>query len=139
MKPALPLPLLRETAEEARVLFDCMCALAGDALAAAERGDEVALRRVLDERDRVAARLAPLVSDLGHARGAAGGARLPEAEVAGVVSAALAVQEADVRLAERLAEIRASRASGPRRVHPAGTWAPTHAAPCGRQRLDLLR
>ncbi len=126
MSPALP--LLRETAEEARVLFDCMCALAGDALAAAERGDEVALRRVLDERDRVAERLAPLVRDLGRARGAAGGPRLPEAEVAGVVAAALAVQEADIRLTERLAEIRAGVARELDRVD--------HAAP---PRLELLR
>lgn len=126
-------PLLRETAEEARVLFDCMCALAGDALAAAERGDEVTLRRVLDERDRVAERLAPLVRDLGLARGAAGGPRLAEAEVAGVVAAALAVQEADVRLTERLAEIRAGGGRGPGRMDRAG------GAAAGPHRLDLLR
>ena len=134
MSPALPLPLLRETAEEARVLFDCMCALAGDALAAAEGGDEVTLRRVLDERDRVAERLAPLVRDLGRARSAAGGPRLPEAETAGVVAAALAVQEADVRLTARLAAIRAGAARGLERVDHAGPPAP--AAP---PRLDLLR
>ncbi|HLL49011.1 MAG TPA: hypothetical protein VK399_20115 [Longimicrobiaceae bacterium] len=122
-------PLLRETAEEARVLFDCMCALAGDALAAAERGDEVTLRRVLDERDRVAERLSPLVRDLGLARVAAGGPRLAEAEVAGVVAAALAVQEADVRLTERLAEIRAGGGRGLDRMDPAA----------GPHRLDLLR
>lgn len=138
MRPALPLPLLRETAEEARVLFDCMCALAGDALAAAERGNEVALRRVLDERDRVAGRLAPLVGDLGRARGAAGGPWLAEAEVAGVVSAALAVQEADVRLTERLAEIRAGRARELERTDPCGAGA-AYAAPGGRVPLDLLR
>ena len=136
MSPALP--LLRETAEEARVLFDCMCALAGDALAAAERGDEVALRRALDERDRVARRLAPLVGDLGRARGAAGGPRLAEAEVAGVVSAALAVQEADVRLTERLAEIRAGRARELDRMDLSGAGAGS-AAPSGRAPLDLLR
>jgi hypothetical protein len=138
MRSALPLPLLRETAEEARVLFDCMCALAGDALAAAERGDEVALRRVLDERDRVARRLTPLVGDLGRARGAAGGQWLAEAEVAGVVSAALAVQEADVRLTERLAEIRAGRV---RELDRAGLSGASAAAvvPAGRAPLDLLR
>ncbi len=133
MSPALPLPLLRETAEEARVLFDCMCALAGDALAAAEGGDEVALRRVLDERDRVAERLAPLVRDLGRARGAAGGPRLPRGGIAGVVAAALAVQEADVRLTERLAE---SAREGPR----AGAGGPRRPpAPAAPPRLDLLR
>ena len=138
MSPALSLPLLRATAEEARVLFDCMCALAGDALAAAERGDEVALRRVLDERDRVAGRLTPLVGDLGRARGAAGGPRLAEAEVAGVVSAALAVQEADVRLAERLSEIRSRRARELDRTGLRGAGA-AFAAPAGRAPLDLLR
>lgn len=135
MRPALPLPLLRETAEEARVLFDCMCALAGDALAAAERGDEVALRRVLDERDRVAGRLTPVVSDLGRARAAAGGGRLPEAELAGVVSAALAVQEADVRLTERLAEIRSRVARDLDRV---GAGARACPAASGRPRRDFL-
>jgi hypothetical protein len=134
MSPAVPLPLLREAAEEARVLFDCMCALAGDALAAAESGDEVAMRRVLDERDRVAERLAPLVRELGRARGAAGGSWLAEAESAGVVAAALAVQEADVRLTERLAEIRAGVTRELGRMDDA--WA---AAPPGRSRLDLLR
>lgn len=139
MSQVVPLPLLREAAEEARVLFDCMCALAGDALAAAESGDEVALRRVLDERDRVAGRLAPLVRELGRARGAAGGPRLAEAEVAGVVAAALAVQEADVRLTERLAEIRAGVTRERDRLDHAGAAAAAYAAPAGPRRLDLLR
>jgi hypothetical protein len=139
MRPALPLPLLRETAEEARVLFDCMCALAGDALAAAEAGDEVALRRVLDERDRVAGRLAPLVRDLGSARASTGGQRLPEAETAGVVAAALAVQEADARLTDRLAAIRAGVARELGRLDHAGAAAASYAQPAGPRRLDLLR
>jgi hypothetical protein len=88
----------------------------------------VSRRRVLDERDRVAERLAPLVRDLGRARGAAGGPRLAEAETAGVVAAALAVQEADVRLTERLAELRGGVAREPGRMD--------HAAP---PRLELLR
>lgn len=135
MSPALPLRLLRETAEEARVLFDCMCALAGDALAAAEAGDEVALRRALDERDRVAERLAPLVRDLGLARASAGGARLAEAEAAGVVAAALAVQEVDARLTRRLAEIRAGVARDLDRMDHAGASPAAYARP----RLGLLR
>ncbi|HEV2735417.1 MAG TPA: hypothetical protein VGV85_11305, partial [Longimicrobiaceae bacterium] len=62
-----------------------------------------------------------------------------EAEVAGVVAAALAVQEADVRLTERLAEIRGGVRRDLGRMDHAWAAAAAHAAPAGRSRLDLLR
>lgn len=108
VSPAPAAPLFRETAEEARVLFDCLRALAGDALAAAERGDEATLLRALGERDGVAEWLGPLVRELGRVRSEAGGSREVETEAAEVVSAALAVQEEEALLSARLEEIRAA-------------------------------
>ncbi|HEX2188367.1 MAG TPA: hypothetical protein VHG51_05685, partial [Longimicrobiaceae bacterium] len=107
-RPAPAAPLFREAAEEARVLFDCLRALAGDALAAAERGDEDTLLRALGERDGVSEWLAPLVRELGRVRSEAGGSGQVESEAAEVVCAALAVQEDEALLAARLEEIRAA-------------------------------
>lgn len=126
-----PTPLFRETAEEARVLFDCLRALAGDALAAAERGDEATLRHALGERDGVAGWLAPLVRELGRIRAEAEEAWETERDAAEVVCAALAVQEEEALLAGRLHDIRAAIARELERLVPAG------AAAAARARLGL--
>lgn len=139
MTASLSTPLPRDAAGEARALFDRMCALAGEALAAAVGRDEAALRRALDERDRLAELLSPLVGELARARRQDGGAPLAEAEVAGVVSAAVAVQEADAALTECLAGLRAGVARELDRMDHAGAAAAAYALPAGPPRLDLLR
>lgn len=96
-------------AGEARRLFERLRDLAADTLAAATQGNELALRRALDERNRVAERITLLVREIEHDRSAgwtAGRNLFLETEIEEVVGAALAVQEADDFLAGRLVEIR---------------------------------
>ncbi|HEX7241035.1 MAG TPA: hypothetical protein VF263_12255 [Longimicrobiaceae bacterium] len=133
---SLPLPAPAAGASpavEARGLFDRMRALAAAALEAVERGDEVTIRRALDERDRLAERITPLVREIGraHARSSA--------EAASVLEAALALQEADAGLAARLAEARAGVARALDRMGHAESAAAAYAPPAGAARLDLLR
>ncbi|HEX2092528.1 MAG TPA: hypothetical protein VHG28_09015 [Longimicrobiaceae bacterium] len=112
MAMSLPRAATREipsTAEEARRLFERLRKLAVDALAAATQGNELALRRTLDERDRVAERITLVIREIErypYAGWSIGGGPFLEDEIEEMVGAALAVQEADDFLAGRLVEIR---------------------------------
>jgi len=129
-----PASSLRAAAEEAKVLFDCLGALAEEVLEAAERGDEAALGEALDERDRVTVRLEPLLEALIGARRRG----VATAEVDEVAAAAVAVQAADARLAGRLAEIRGDIARELDRMEHAGAAATAYTAHAEPRRLDLV-
>lgn len=79
-----------------RELFDRLHELSGEALGAVETGDEATLHRTLDERDRVAELITPLV----------GKPAVGDPERTRALEAARRVRTADARLEARLREAR---------------------------------